>query len=85
LLERLVQQLPLPVRKSLRGYDLAVRVTLMVIGILLIGSGLVWIAQGLNLSFAPRSFMTADRSWILIGAIAVVAGAVLLARARQRG
>jgi len=85
LLERLVQQLPLPVRKSLRGYDLAVRVTLMVIGILLIGSGLVWIAQGLNLSFVPRSFMTADRSWILIGAIAVVAGAVLLARARQRG
>jgi len=85
LLERLVQPLPLPVRKSLRGYDLAVRVTLMVIGILLIGSGLVWIAQGLNLSFAPRSFMTADRSWILIGAIAVVAGAVLLARARQRG
>jgi len=85
LLERLVQQLPLPVRKSLRGYDLAVRVTLMVIGILLIGSGLVWIAQGLNLSFVPRSFMTADRSWILIGAIAVVAGAVLLAWARQRG
>lgn len=85
LLERLVQQLPFPVRKSLRGYDLAVRVTLVAIGILLIGSGLVWIAQGLNLSFAPRSIMTADRSWILIGAIAVVAGAVLLARARQRG
>ncbi|MBA2264249.1 MAG: hypothetical protein H0W10_06285 [Chloroflexi bacterium] len=61
------------------------RVTLVAIGILLIGSGLVWIAQGLNLSFAPRSIMTADRSWILIGAIAVVAGAVLLARARQRG
>lgn len=60
------------------------RVTLAVIGIVLIGSGLVWIAQGLNLSFAPRSFMTADRSWILIGAIAVVGGAVLLGRARQQ-
>jgi hypothetical protein len=58
------------------------RVTQLVLGILLALSGAVWIAQGLNLPFAPRSFMTADRSWILIGAIAVVAGIVLIGRAR---
>jgi hypothetical protein len=60
------------------------RVTLLVLGILLILGGAVWIAQGLNLPFAPRSFMTADRSWVLIGAITVVAGLVTIGWARQR-
>ena len=46
--------------------------------------GLVWMAQGLNLPFAPRSFMTADRTWIVIGAIAVTFGGVLVWRGRQR-
>jgi hypothetical protein len=60
------------------------RVTLLVLGILLILGGAVWIAQGLNLPFAPRSFMTADRSWVLIGAITVVAGLVTIGWALQR-
>ena len=59
------------------------RTPLVVLGILLLGSGLVWMAQGLNLPFAPRSFMTSDRSWIAIGAVAAVAGGVVLARARR--
>jgi hypothetical protein len=59
------------------------RVTLAVIGIGLIGAGVVWIAQGLNLSFAPRSFMTADHARILIGAMTVVGGGVLLGWARR--
>ena len=54
------------------------------LGILLIGAGLVWIAQGLNLAWAPRSFMTADRTWIFIGAVAALAGAVLIGWSRQR-
>ena len=45
-------------------------------------AGLVWIAQGLNLPFAPRSFMTADRLWAFIGAATTVAGVVVLAWAR---
>ena len=53
------------------------RAALVVAGILLGLAGLVWIAQGLNLPFAPTSFMTADRTWIVIGAVAVLAGAVL--------
>lgn len=54
------------------------------VGALLAFGGLVWIAQGLNLPFAPRSFMTADRTWIVLGAVAVVAGAAIIAWARRR-
>jgi hypothetical protein len=60
------------------------RTMLLVVGILLILAGGVWIAQGLNLPFAPRSFMTSDRSWILIGAVTVVAGGVVVGWARSR-
>jgi hypothetical protein len=55
----------------------------LVLGILLVLGGAVWIAQGLDLPFAPGSFMTADRAWVLIGAIAVVAGAALVGWARR--
>ena len=61
------------------------RVLPAIVGLLLVVSGLVWIAQGLNLPFAPGSFMTNDRAWVLIGAITAVAGAVLIGWARQRG
>jgi len=60
------------------------RVTLVAIGVLLILAGLVWMAQGMNLRFAPQSFMTSDRSWVLIGAITAVGGGVLIGWARQR-
>ena len=60
------------------------RTPLVVLGVLLLGSGLVWIAQGLNLPFAPRSFMTADRSWIVIGTLAAVGGGLLIGWARRR-
>ena len=59
------------------------RVVLLVIGILLMLAGAVWIAQGLNLPFAPASFMTGDRTWILIGAVTVVGGAILIGWTRQ--
>jgi len=55
----------------------------LVLGILLLLSGLVWVAQGLNLGFAPKSFMTADRAWIVIGALVALAGAVLIGQSRQ--
>jgi hypothetical protein len=53
------------------------------LGGLAVLSGLVWIAQGLNLPFAPRSFMTADRAWIVLGAATLLGGVVLLARAAR--
>jgi hypothetical protein len=55
-----------------------------VIGLLLVLGGLVWIAQGLDLPFAPQSFMTADRAWVLYGAITAVGGVILVGWARSR-
>jgi hypothetical protein len=55
----------------------------LALGALLILAGAVWIAQGLNLPFAPRSFMTADRSWIVIGAVTALAGAALVGWSRS--
>lgn len=53
------------------------------VGGLMVAGGLVWVAQGLNLPFAPQSFMTADRLWVLIGAVTAVAGVVVVGWARQ--
>ena len=60
------------------------RPMLLVLGVVLVLAGAVWIAQGLDLPFAPSSFMTADRTWVLIGAATVLAGVVLLGWTRQR-
>ena len=67
-----------------RRYDRRMRPILVIAGLGLIGGGVVWIAQGLNLPFAPRSFMTADRTWIVLGAVAVVGGGVLVRRGRRQ-
>jgi hypothetical protein len=56
----------------------------LVLGALVVLGGLVWIAQGLNLPFAPRSFMTADRTWIVLGALAVALGGATVSWARRR-
>lgn len=60
------------------------RMAVSIIGVLLVLSGLVWVAQGLNLPFAPQSFMTADRAWILIGGITAAVGALLFGWARRQ-
>lgn len=60
------------------------RIASVALGVLLALGGLVWIAQGLNLPFAPRSFMTADRTWIVLGAVAVVIGAASVSWGRRR-
>ena len=59
-------------------YDRHVRILFVAAGALLVLGGLVWVAQGLNLPFAPRSFMTADRTWIVIGVVVVMAGGALV-------
>jgi hypothetical protein len=67
------------------GYpERAMRTVAMVVGAVLALGGLVWIAQGLNLPFAPRSFMTADRTWIVLGAVAVLIGGATVSWARRR-
>ena len=72
-------------RKLGDGYDRSVRRASLILGVLLIASGAVWAAQGLSVPFAPRSFMTADRAWIVIGATAVLGGALLVGWAARRG
>jgi hypothetical protein len=61
-----------------------VRRAWLILGLLVFAAGAVWIAQGLNLRFAPRSFMTADRAWIVIGATTVLGGALLVGWAARR-
>lgn len=52
---------------------------LLLAALLVIGGG-VWLAQGLNLPFAPGSFMSGDPLWVVIGAVAVLGGLVIGAR-----
>jgi hypothetical protein len=68
---------------ALGRYHRGMRLTLVVLGGLLVLSGLVWMAQGLNLPFAPRSFMTADRTWLVIGALTALAGGVMIGWSRR--
>jgi hypothetical protein len=61
-----------------------VRTFSIVLGVLLILGGLVWVAQGLDLPFAPTSFMTADRLWILIGSATALVGVVVVGAGWRR-
>lgn len=58
------------------------RILVTIIGVLLIILGAIWILQGVNI--LPGSFMTGDIHWAVYGAIAVVAGIVLIAVGRRR-
>lgn len=48
----------------------------MIFGALVALAGTVWILQGLNV-IVSSSFMTGSRSWVVIGAAAVVGGVAL--------
>jgi hypothetical protein len=58
------------------------RITLNVIGTILILSGAVWFLQGINV--LPGSFMTGQIRWAVYGGIAEVVGIVLLLVNRRR-
>ena len=51
---------------------MATRITLNVVGILLVVIGVIWILQGLNV--LPGSFMTGQVQWAIYGGLAVAAG-----------
>ena len=57
------------------------RITLNVIGTILILSGAVWFLQGINV--LPGSFMTGQIRWAVYGGIAVVVGIGLLFAAKR--
>jgi hypothetical protein len=54
------------------------------LGIILGIMGAIWIMQGLDIDFAPQSFMTGDPLWVVLGAVAVLAGGALLWRGGRR-
>jgi hypothetical protein len=56
----------------------------IIIGLLAALAGIIWVAQGLNLPMAPRSFMTSDRTWFLIGLATAAAGIWLAAWSWRR-
>jgi LPXTG-motif cell wall-anchored protein len=58
------------------------RITLNILGALLVLSGGVWFLQGINV--LPGSFMTGQIRWAVYGGLAMVAGAVLLLLSRRR-
>jgi len=61
------------------------RALLIVLGLVLALAGIIWIGQGLNLPFAPRSFMTRNLTWTAIGLITLVVGIGLVAWGWRRG
>lgn len=52
------------------------RVALIIVGLVALAAGGVWAGQGLNL--IPGSFMTGDRTWLYVGVVVAVVGAILL-------
>jgi uncharacterized membrane protein len=62
-----------------------VRLLLFAIGLLAIAMGLLWIGQGTGLVMWPASsFMLADRSWAVNGAILAAVGGIIVWLARRR-
>jgi hypothetical protein len=61
----------------------AMRMVWLIGGVLLVIGGSVWILQGLNIEFAPKSVMTGDPIWIALGAVAVAGGVVLVGANRR--
>jgi len=59
-----------------------VRISLSILGVLLILIGGIWFLQGINI--LPGSFMTGQTQWAVYGGIAVVAGIGLTWTARRR-
>ena len=58
------------------------RITLNIVGVLLVLFGAIWFLQGINV--LPGSFMTGQIRWAVYGRIAVVAGAALLLAANRK-
>jgi hypothetical protein len=54
------------------------------LGVVLGMVGVVWILQGFDFYFAPQSFMTGDRIWVMWGVVAMLVGGSLMWKGRSR-
>jgi hypothetical protein len=59
------------------------KLTLNILGVILILLGTVWFFQGINV--LPGSFMTGQMQWAIYGALAVVIGVRMLIAAWRMG
>ncbi len=59
------------------------KITLNIVGVLLVLFGAIWFLQGLNM-FPGQSFMNGQRQWSVNGGLAIAFGIVLLLLARRR-
>jgi len=50
----------------------------LAIGIFLIFAGTIWVLQGFDVTFAPESFMTGNRWWVLWGGGAMITGGLMI-------
>jgi hypothetical protein len=57
------------------------RITLIIVGSLLVLSGTTWFLQGINV--LPGSFMTGQIRWAVYGSIAIATGIALLFTANR--
>lgn len=58
-------------------YHSSVRTAIvLIVGVLLAVAGAIWILQGLGV-IVSSSFMTGDRTWVVLGVVAVAGGAAL--------
>ncbi|MCU1416529.1 MAG: hypothetical protein JWP32_703 [Schumannella sp.] len=58
------------------------RVALIVVGVIALGTGAVWVGQGLSL--IPGSVMTGSIMWFGIGLVVGIVGVILLALGLRR-
>jgi hypothetical protein len=58
------------------------RITLNIVGVVLVLFGSIWFLQGINV--LPGSFMTGQIRWAVYGGIAVIGGVAIFARANRR-
>ncbi len=58
------------------------RITLRILGILMMGMGVVWILQGINI--LPGSFMTGQIQWAYRGGMSAVLGLGLVIWASRK-
>ena len=54
----------------------------IILAILLLALGALWSGQGAG--YIPGSFMSGDRTWLVVGVVLLVAGLVFLLRAARR-
>jgi hypothetical protein len=58
------------------------RITLNIVGALLVIMGCIWFLQGINV--LPGSFMTGQTKWAVYGGLSAIAGACLLLWNKRR-